>query len=198
MFPVAVSEVVVSLSFRPSLSHCLGFYLSISGHSFRFPSPFLVSSASSLFIEIPGHGCVGSGARWSGGRQAPLPRCFSRFRWRGGWSASGFGFGGPKAWSVGPWHVRREAGTKTPVFLFSATPAGGRRREFLFLFLFFLKKKRMKRRRFIQMWRQKRANVHISPPIIFVPFNCVPANFGLVRLVGRLFHFSPWSLIYAI
>ena len=144
---------MVSLSFRPSLSHCLGFYLSISGHSFGFFF-FLVSSASSLFIEIPGHGCVGSGARWSGGRQAPLPRCFSRFRWRGGWSASGFGFGGPKAWSVGPWHVRREAGTKTPVFLFSAMLAGGRRRETVpfkttpFGLPFFKKKKRMKRRRF--------------------------------------------------
>ena len=34
-----------------------------------------------------------------------------------------------------------------------------------------------KTRRFIQMWRQKRANVQISLPIIFVPFNCIPANF---------------------
>ena len=128
VFPVAVSEVVVSLSFRPSLSHCLGFLSFYFGSLLRFFLLLFSHSASSLFIGISGH-AWGNEECWSVGRQAPLPRCFSRFRWRGGWSASGFGSGGPKVWSVGPWHVRREAGKKTPVFLFSAMPAGGKKKS---------------------------------------------------------------------
>ena len=34
--------------------------------------------------------------------------------------------------------------------------------------------------------------------IIFNHFNCVPANSVPVPLVGRVFHFGPWPLIYAI
>jgi len=44
----------------------------------------------------------------------------------------------------------------------------------------------------------ERAKFQISPQLSFVYFNCVPANFGLCPSCCRVFHFSPWPLIYAI
>jgi hypothetical protein len=54
-----------------------------------------------------------------------------------------------------------------------------------------------KTRRFIWMWRQNAPNSKSALNHLFF-FNCIPANSNPVPIFGRVFHFGPWPLNYAI
>ena len=153
---------------------------------------------------------MGSGARWrSIGRrccQGVLPSVSVARRVVGHWLR----FGGPKAWSVGPWHVRREAGTKTRVSLFPAAPAGGRRKgnsavqNGTFWFFFFLLKMYETTSFWVKRAVSFKCGARNAPKIkpalqlfLFIPIASLPISVP-APIVGRVFHFGPWPLIYAI
>jgi hypothetical protein len=174
--------------------------------SFFFSLPFLLFSQRSwpLFIEAKDVVFYSS----HGGQPAGRPLgAAAEVRWvvRGGWSAIVSG-----RWAPGE-SGRQKFKKKQPFFPSSPLRDRGEedeqcrskrhRSSHIFFFFFF---ECMKRRRFGENApfhlnvAPKRAKFQISPQSSFLSSIASLPISVFVPLVGRVFHFSPWPLIYAI